>query len=136
MELAGLVVKDSDNKASTACDIFYKRKEVEDVWQAMDQLGGKKILELQGQPGIGKSCSVWRKVLELVARDDGRNMLWISLDSFCLPVSTVYFQGRHFAPISLHFGGDLFEAFLYQKEIALDTVVVDGMSELTEKIKD
>ena len=62
-------------------------------------------------------------------------MLWISLDSFGLPVSAVYFQGRRFAKICLQFSGNLFQAFLYQKEIALDTVVIDGMSEKTNKIR-
>lgn len=113
--------------------LFYQRNDVSKLWEAIDALTGTgktNTLWVRGQPGTGKSTSIWKKLLVLANTRKELNALWISLDRKGNPLSAVYFQGRCFYQILLTKAKiRIFLAAAANFILPLDLVVVDGINQ-------
>jgi len=56
---AGLKTEDSDIETHN-CTTHFIRDEVTGLWEAIDSLPDSHVLTVQGQPGTGKSTTIWR----------------------------------------------------------------------------
>jgi hypothetical protein len=143
INLVGLDVVDKETSDESIAPIatptrptFFRRAEVQTIWDEIDKLSNSKAVFFQGQPGTGKSTAVWRKVFDNVLAGD--NVLWVSLGRDGNPMQVVYFRGKFAVQLSLNQA--MVEAFIAYcghnaESFPLNTIVVDGMSQMDPAVK-